>query len=90
MEFLLAHNFQIDAPFLRGIRYLSWQEEAQARAIAATEWDREAIADIGISPDDTENLQLMTRVREEITTWRQRTSVRFSGFSSTTRTPLGF
>ena len=77
----MAHNFKMDAPFLQGIRYLSWQEEAQARTTATAEWSRETIADISISRDDTENLQLMARVREEISIWRQRTSVRFPGFS---------
>ena len=68
----------MDAPFLRGISYLSWEEEAKARAVAAAEWARETLADISISPDDAENLQLMARVRAEIAVWSERTAVRKS------------
>ena len=65
----------MDAAFMKGISYLSWKEEAKARAIAAADWGRESLADISISPDDTENLQLMAKVREEIATWRRRSTV---------------
>ena len=76
VDFLLAHNFQFDAAFTRGIAYLSFEEEANARAIATADWGRDTLPDIGIRPDDVENLDLMRRVRKEILEWQQQDKVR--------------
>ena len=83
VDFLLAHHFSMETPFVRGVPYLSWEEEADARAIAAREWDKEDFADISIQLGDTENLLLMKRVREEIADWRQQTPVRIIQSRST-------
>ncbi|MDI1488944.1 MAG: hypothetical protein OHK93_008221 [Ramalina farinacea] len=71
VDFLLGHNFQFDAAFTRGITYLSFEEEANARAIAIADWGGDTLPDIGIRPDDVENLDLMRRVREEVLVWQQ-------------------
>ncbi|KAG8531494.1 uncharacterized protein KY384_003123 [Bacidia gigantensis] len=56
----------MEAPFLNGIPYLSWEEESLARAAAV---DKNELPDIGISIDDTESLQLLRRARYEIDLW---------------------
>lgn len=76
VDFLLGHNFQFDAAFTRGITYLSFEEEANARAIAIADWGGDTLPDIGIRPDDVENLDLMRRVREEVLVWQQQDKVR--------------
>lgn len=75
VEFLLSHNYRMDAPFMRGIKYLSWEEEARAREIAAEDWNRDSFVDIGIRKDDLENLRLMQQVREDIAIWMMRSAV---------------
>lgn len=75
VDFLLSHNYRMDAPFMRGITYLSWEEEALAREIAAADWSRDNFADIGIHKDDLENLQLMQQVRDDIANWMMRSAV---------------
>ncbi|KAL9101008.1 MAG: hypothetical protein Q9163_003693 [Psora crenata] len=74
VQFLLDHNFRMDVPFVRGVSFLSFREESAARTIAEADWARETVADISISPEDIENLQLMRRARQEIGMWRQQTT----------------
>ena len=66
----------MDAPFLEGVPYLSFEEESMARTTAAADWARDDLVDIGIKDNDTENLQLMRRVRLEIDAWMRRATVR--------------
>ena len=67
------------APFLRGVPYLSFEEESSVRAAAEAQWDRNDYADISIEPDDGENLALMNRVRGKVDAWLQTTPVSQSG-----------
>ena len=72
VDFLLGHGFRMEAPFLRGVPYLSWEEESKARAATAANHE---MPDIAISPADTENIQLLQRARLEIDAWIQRKEV---------------
>ena len=60
---------------MRGISYLSWEEEAKAKEIAVADWSRDNFVDIGIRKDDHENMQLMQQVREDIENWMMRSTV---------------
>ena len=66
------------APFLRGVPYLSFEEESSVRAAAESQWHRNDYADISIEPDDGENLALMNRVRGKVDAWLQTTPVSHS------------
>ena len=70
----MGNGFKMDDPFLKGVPYLSWEEEAEARAVAAAEWTND-IPDIALSPGDTENMQLLEGVRLEINAWNKRGEV---------------
>lgn len=59
----------MEAPFTEGIPYLSRQEEARARSIAATRWDRTSVADINIPADDIGSMEFVQRVRQEVREW---------------------
>ena len=59
----------MEAPFTEGIPYLSRQEEARARSIAATRWDRTSVTDINIPADDIGSMEFVGRVRQEVTEW---------------------
>ena len=75
VEFLLGHGFRMDAPYLEGVPYFSREEEAQSRAAELAKWDRNSFADIFIRDGDTESLKFIQRVRQEITAWRNRSTV---------------
>ena len=76
VEFLLGHNFRMEAPFLEGVPYFSREEEATARSLAYARRDRINVADIFIDQDDVESLEFLRRVRQEIMAWRSRKTVR--------------
>lgn len=75
VEFLLGHGFRMDAPFLEGVPYFSRGEEAASRVAEAAKRDRNSLADIFIRDGDTESLNFVQRVREEVTAWRDRSTV---------------
>ena len=59
----------MEAPFTEGVPYLSRQEEARARLIAAARWDRSSVADINIPADDVGSIEFVRRVRKEVREW---------------------
>ena len=59
----------MEAPFTEGVPYLSRQEEARARSIAAARRDRTSIADIQIPADDIGSIEFVRRVRQEVREW---------------------
>ena len=59
----------MEAPFTEGVPYLSRQEEARARLIAAARWDRSSVADINIPADDIGSIEFVRRVRKEVREW---------------------
>ena len=67
----------MEAPYLEGVPYFSRKEEAQSRAAEVAKWDRNSFPDIFIRDEDTESLNFIQRVRQEITDWRNRTTVSF-------------
>ena len=75
VEFLLGHGFRMEAPFLEGVSYFSRKEEAESRAAEVARRDRNNFADIFIRDGDTESLQFIQRVRQEVTTWRNGSTV---------------
>lgn len=75
VEFLLGHGFRMEAPFLEGVPYFSRKEEAESRAAEVAKRDRNSFVDIFIRDGDTESLQFIQRVRQEVTAWRNRSTV---------------
>ena len=73
VQFLLQHKFRMEAPFLEGVPYFSRDEEAAARAIAIARQDKTSVPDLTIKKDDTEALEFVRRVRQEIAVWKSRT-----------------
>lgn len=65
----------MEAPFLEGVPYYSREEEAAARAIALARQDKTSVPDLTIKKDDSEALEFVCRVREEIDAWKKRTGV---------------
>ena len=63
------------APFVKGVAYLSREEEFAALESEKARLDRASIPDIILTPEETESLNFVRRVREEITKWKDRTSV---------------
>ncbi|CAF9934155.1 MAG: hypothetical protein ALECFALPRED_005870 [Alectoria fallacina] len=72
VEFLLGHGFRMEAPFLEGVPYFSREEEAASRAAEVAKRDRNSFVDIFIRDGDTESLEFIQRVRQEVTAWRNR------------------
>ena len=65
----------MEAPFLEGVPYFSREEEAASRAAEAAKRDRNSFVDIFIRDGDTESLEFIQRVRQEVTAWRSRGTV---------------
>ena len=65
----------MEAPFFEGVPYFSREEEAASRAAEAAKHDRSSFADIFIRDGDTESLDFVRRVRQEITDWSHRSTV---------------
>lgn len=65
----------MEAPFLDGVPYFSREEEAASRAAEVAKRDRNRFADIFIRDGDTESLEFIQRVRQEVTAWRNRGTV---------------
>ena len=65
----MSVNFQMEAPFKKGVPYFSRQEEAQARSIATARQDKSSIEDLHVPVDDTDTVNFVQRVREETTEW---------------------
>ena len=59
----------MEAPFTEGVPYLSRQEEARARSIAAARRDKTSVADIKVPADDIGSIEFVQRVRREVTEW---------------------
>lgn len=76
VEFLLKHDFRMEAPFLEGVQYFSRAEEATARLLAAQRQDKGSIGEMQIRSDDIATMELMKRVREQVIAWKNRTTVR--------------
>lgn len=72
VDFLLGHGFRMEAPFLEGVPYFSREEEAASRAAEVAKRDRNNFPDIFIRDGDTESLDFIQRVRQEVTVWRNR------------------
>ena len=68
----------MDAPFSEGVPYFSRAEEAASRAAEVAKWDRNSFADIFIRHEDTESLEFIQRVRQEVTAWQSRSTVSYS------------
>lgn len=71
VEFLLNHNYRMDAPFAEGIPYLTRAETDVARERTQMRWDKDKIPDISVSSDNAEALEFMGRVRDEIDAWKK-------------------
>lgn len=69
VEFLLGVGFDMSRPFHAGVPYLSRKESKEARDKHAKRMDKSTIADIQVKPTETESLQFLQRVRDEIQAW---------------------
>ncbi|KAL9603936.1 MAG: hypothetical protein Q9219_000874 [cf. Caloplaca sp. 3 TL-2023] len=74
VDFLLKHDFRMEAPFLEGVSYFSREEEAKARQLTKQRQDTANITDIVPQADDTESLELLERLQEEVMAWKNRTT----------------
>ena len=75
VHFLLQHNFRMETPFLEGVPYYSRQEEAAATASSVQRQNKANIPDLTIKKDDSEALEFVRRVREQIDVWKNQTGV---------------
>ena len=69
MEFLLRHGFDMAAPYLTGVSYLSRDEVTLARQIQLNRQDRLTLRDIEVKADDVETLKFLEDCRAAITAW---------------------
>ncbi len=76
VEFLMKHDFRMEAPFLEGVQYFSRAEEATARLLATQRQNKTSIGDMQIKPDDVAAIELVERLREEVVAWKNRMTVR--------------
>lgn len=76
VEFLLKHNYDMNSPFDAGIPYLSKAETLLAKERAIMRWDKGAIPDIRIRPDDSQALNFIERVHREVDAWERAKEVR--------------
>ncbi|KAL8906037.1 MAG: hypothetical protein Q9207_002267 [Kuettlingeria erythrocarpa] len=74
VEFLMKHDFRMEAPFLEGVQYFSRAEEATARLLATQRQNKTSIGDMQIKPDDVAAIELIERLREEVVAWKNRTT----------------
>lgn len=77
VNFLLAHKFRMEAPFMEGVSYLSREEENTARRIVLQKSEKHAVIDIQLRADDEESLKFLQRVRDEVDTWMKQKVSRF-------------
>jgi poly(A)-specific ribonuclease len=75
---LLGHGFNIGAPFIKGVPYLSREEEATAIEIEAARRDKFAIEDIHLRSDEVESIRFVQRVREDISKWKSQKTVSYN------------
>lgn len=84
VDFLLGHNFRMEAPFLLGVPYLSREEEATSRSLEIARRDRNTFVDIFVQDDDIKSIEFVRRVRQEVSAWSNRKTVRDLSSSSLT------
>ncbi|KAI9851225.1 MAG: hypothetical protein M1838_004237 [Thelocarpon superellum] len=89
VEFLLAHGFHLEAPFLTGVPYLSRSEECQVRQQTSGPRGQSGIADIVLKDHDLDSREFMRRVRGEITAWLDITTPSQSEEAYLNIAPLG-
>lgn len=83
-KFLLDCNFDLGAPFAKGVQYLSREEAARAKQLAYDRIDKKhTIEDLQLKDTDTESLDFVRRCREAITTWQTTTSTTLEITSAT-------
>ena len=69
VDFLLTHGFSIDGPFLKGLPYLSREEEHVAIEGEKCRLDRNSIPDIELREDEIESIDFVRRMRRRIESW---------------------
>ena len=69
VDFLLTHGFSMEGPFLKGLPYLSREEEHVAVEGEKTRLDRNAILDIELRKDEVESIEFVQRMRQKIEGW---------------------
>ncbi|MBE7182031.1 MAG: hypothetical protein INR71_12650, partial [Terriglobus roseus] len=70
MDFLLRHNFSVEAPFTSGVPYLSNEEAELAKKIAYDRLERRHVEDMQIGSDDVEALAFLAALRHRIDAWK--------------------
>ena len=69
VDFLLTHGFSIDGPFLKGLPYLSREEEYAAIEAEKSRLDRNSIPDIELRADEVESIDFVRGMRRKIESW---------------------
>lgn len=65
----MSHGFNMEAPFTKGVPYLSREEEQTAINLELSRQNKSEIADILLRPDETESIQFVRKVRADIEKW---------------------
>ncbi|KAF2993422.1 hypothetical protein E8E13_000004 [Curvularia kusanoi] len=74
-QFLLGCNFDLGAPFARGVQYLSREEAVRAKRLADARLDKKnTIEDLQLKDTDTDSLDFVRRAREALTAWQKSTA----------------
>lgn len=69
--FLLSNNFDLGAPFAKGVQYLSREEAERAKQLAYDRFEKKnVVEDLQLKDEDGESLDFVRRVREAITQWK--------------------
>ncbi|KAF2634792.1 CAF1-domain-containing protein [Massarina eburnea CBS 473.64] len=72
IKFLLGNNFDMAAPFVKGVQYLSREEAARARQMAYDRFDKKTVVeDVLLNIEDKDSIDFVSRVREAITNWKR-------------------
>ncbi|MCJ1473203.1 hypothetical protein MMC13_001854 [Lambiella insularis] len=69
VDFLLKHGFNMEAPFTKGVPYLSREEESIALALEISRLSKSHIADIHLRADEVEAIRFVRKVRVAIQNW---------------------
>lgn len=75
VQFLLNNNYKMESPFIWGVPYLKRSEDERARSNFLRRFDRCAIPDIKASDGGQEAVDMVKRLRSEITAWLESTEV---------------
>ena len=75
VEFLLKVGFDMAGPFMKGVPYLSREEEITSLQLEMGRQDKNRIADIHLKDDEMESIKFVRQVRADIEKWKSQSPV---------------